>query len=95
MSRCVYVNPLTGLPCLREADTGRRYCPGCHQRVDRECLAFEDWMEQVVFAMEAGYGLHPDDLPDCPYADWHASGLDAEEAARQAIALGAGDDQDA
>lgn len=55
-------------------------------------FAFEDWIQRVVQAMEADYGLHPDDLPDCAYADWHAAGLDPKDAARDAIALCLGEE---
>ncbi len=48
---------------------------------------FEDWMREVALEMEAGYGLNPDDLPDCSYEDWHSVGLDPAEAAQEAISL--------
>jgi hypothetical protein len=92
MSRCVYVHPDTGHRCLFEAGADGRYCSGCERLAFRERWAFEAWMQQVVLAMEAEYGLHPDDLPDCAYADWHATGLEPAEAAHQAIAICAGDD---
>ena len=87
MSRCGYIHPETGRPCPFEADAHGRYCSGCARLVMQERSAFEDWMQRVVLAMEADYGLHPDDLPDCAYADWHAAGLDPEDAARDAIAF--------
>jgi hypothetical protein len=92
MSRCAYVPPDTGRPCLCEADANSRYCGGCARLAHRERSAFDAWMQQVVLRMEAGYGLHPDDLPDCAYADWHGAGMEPEEAAQEAIALCVGDD---
>jgi hypothetical protein len=91
MSRCGYVN-VRGASCPCEAGPGRPYCSGCERLALEERRAFDAWMERVVLAMEADYGLHPDDLPDCAYADWHATGMEPEEAVRQAIALCAGDD---
>lgn len=53
----------------------------------QELDEFEDWMREVALEMEAGYGLNPDDLPDCSYEDWHSVGLDPAEAAQEAISL--------
>jgi hypothetical protein len=92
MSRCAYVRPDTGRACLFEAGANSRYCRGCEREAVRERNAFDDWMQQVVLEMETGYGFHPDDLPDCAYADWHGAGLEPEEAAREALALCMGDD---
>lgn len=52
-----------------------------------EAVAFSRWMTEVTLDMEALYGLEPDDLPDCSYADWFHSGMSAEDAAREAMAL--------
>ena len=52
-----------------------------------EAFAFTRWMTEVTQNLEALYGLEPDDLPDCTYADWFASDMTAEEAAREAMAL--------
>lgn len=43
------------------------------------------WMQRVGVALEVLCGLHPDDLPDCPYADWWGMGYTPEEAAWQAL----------
>lgn len=59
---------------------------------ERARLCFTDWMQAVVAEMETGYGLHPEDLPDCTYADWHSLGLEPNEAAKEAVALCAGVD---
>lgn len=85
MSRCAYVHPDTGRSCRFEAGTESRYCRICERQASRERNAFEEWMQRVVFEMETGYGLHPEDLPDCGYADWHAAGLEPKEAAREAV----------
>ena len=53
----------------------------------QERNAFEEWMQKVVAEMETGYGIHPEDLPDCSYFDWHDAGLEPQEAAREAVAL--------
>lgn len=53
----------------------------------QERNAFEEWMQRVVAEMETGYGIHPEDLPDCTYADWHSLGLEPNEAAKEAVTL--------
>ncbi len=85
MSRCAYVHPNTGRPCLFEAGANSCYCCGCERQVSLKRNAFEEWMQKVVLEMETGYGLHPGDLPDCSYADWHNAGLEPQEAAREAV----------
>ena len=87
MSRCVSRDPETGTRCLVEAAPGNAHCTACATRTFRERFRFEGWMQKVILAMEADYGLHPDDLPDCTYADWFACGMAPEEAAREALAL--------
>ncbi len=86
MSQCTYVRLESGMCCACEARPGTDYCSGCERRVSEERSAFEGWMQQVALAMEAAYGLHPDDLPDCPYADWRQDGVEPDEAAERAIA---------
>lgn len=54
---------------------------------ETETVAFSRWMTEVTLNMEALYGLETDDLPDCSYADWFHSGMSAEDAAREAMAL--------
>jgi hypothetical protein len=95
MSRCAYTCPETGWRCLFEANAHSRYCRGCETLVYRDRARFERWMQEVVGAMEALCGLHPDDLPDCPYADWHLTGMTPEEAARQCLGRFLGENEDA
>ena len=57
-----------------------------------ERCAYRLWKGEVNLAMEVNYGFHPDDLPDCPYADWHGSGWEPEEAAQEAMTLAFGGD---
>ena len=84
MGRCQGRDPDTGARCPLDAEAGQTLCRGCLSRALQERFAFQGWMGQVTLAMESAFGLHPDDLPDCPYADWHGSGLEPEEAVRQA-----------
>jgi hypothetical protein len=85
MSQCAYASAESGLRCPCEARPGTDYCAGCERRIFEEHAAFEGWMRQVALAMEAAYGLHPDDLPDCPYADWHQAGIEPDAAVELAI----------
>ncbi len=57
-----------------------------------ERCAYLLWKSQVNEAMELHFGFHPNDLPDCPYADWHGSGWEPEEAAKEAMTLAFGGD---
>ena len=57
-----------------------------------ERCAYRLWKSRVNEAMELTFGFHPDDLPDCPYADWHGSGWEPDEAAREAMSLAFGGD---
>ena len=59
----------------------------CLQSCAERTRSFEDWMQEVVLAMEVGYGLHPEDIPDCAYADWHDAGMEPDEAAQEAITI--------
>ncbi len=56
------------------------------QELEERC-AYRLWKSRVNEAMELNFGFHPDDLPDCPYADWHGSGWEPDEAAREAMSL--------
>lgn len=87
MSRCAYIPPETGRSCPFEGNTNSRFCfcSGCERQASRERNAFEEWMQRVVAEMETGYGIHPEDLPDCEYVDWHNAGLEPQEAAREAV----------
>jgi hypothetical protein len=87
MSRCVGRDPASVTQRDPVAAPGNAHCTACATRTFRERFAFEGWMQRVVIAMEAECGLHPDDLPDCTYADWYESGMTPEEAARQVLAL--------
>lgn len=95
MSRCAYVSPKTGMRCPFEATVGSLYCHSCRTVALREQTAFQSWMREVEKALEALCGLHPDDLPDCPYADWQITGMTSEEAARLCLARFLGDNPDA
>src|SRR5262249_34894478 len=95
MSRCAYTCPETGWRCLFEASAHSPYCRGCESLSYRERHRFETWMREVVVAMETRCGLHPDDLPDCPYTHWHATGMTPEEAAREYLGRFLGNDSDA
>lgn len=95
MSLCTSIDAETGHQCPFEAEAHSLYCRGCTERASREKARFEDWMQDVVVALEAHCGLHPDDLPDCPYADWYAAATTPEEAARLCLASFLGDDEDA
>ena len=57
-----------------------------------ERCAYLLWKSRVNEAMELNHGFHPDDLPDCPYADWHGCGWEPEEAVREAMSLSFGND---
>lgn len=93
MSRCAYVGPETGKHCPCEASAHSRYCAGCERLAFQERTAFEGWMQEVIRALDALCGLHPDDLPDCLYADWQRAGLTPQEAAQQALAAFTGDEE--
>lgn len=85
MSRCTFRSKETGVRCGFRAEVGRDHCRRCQTQAIADRLRFDDWMQQVVWALESEYGLHPRDLPDCPYADWHGAGIEPEEAAVMAI----------
>ena len=95
MSRCAYVSPETATRCPFEAEANRRYCRGCEQAAFQELARFGNWMGNVAVALEALCGLHPDDLPDSPYADWYTAGTTPEDAARQCLARFLVEDDDA
>jgi hypothetical protein len=95
MSRCAYTCPETGWRCLFEVRADSAYCAGCEALAQRDRARFEDWMREVRVEMETLCGLHPQDLPDCPYADWQQTGMTPEEAARQCLARFLGEDRDA
>ncbi len=85
MSRCSGRDPETGSRCALEAAPGSAYCPLCGRQASMKRLSFARWMQQVGVAIEARSGLHPEDLPDCPYADWHGEGWEPGEAATEAL----------
>ena len=57
-----------------------------------ERCAYLLWKSRVNEVMELNYGFSPDDLPDCPYADWHGCGWEPEEAVQEAMSLSFGAD---
>lgn len=89
MSRCTYRPASTR--CGFRAEPGHPFCRRCQRLARAERIRFDDWMQRVMWTMETEYGLHPEDLPGCPYADWHTSGMDPEEAAICAVERGLGD----
>ena len=84
MMRCGYPNPQTGLPCLAKVGAGKVHCPHCRGLALREKCQFEDWMQEVSACVESSLGLSPEDLPDCPYADFYGMGMTPDEA-REAV----------
>lgn len=49
----------------------------------KKCFAV--WMAAVDAAIAAKYGLDSNDLPDCDYYSWWASGMSAAAAAKKAL----------
>lgn len=47
-------------------------------------ISFEHWKLQVNAICSRLYGVSADDLPDCPYSDWHEDGLAPLSAAKRA-----------
>lgn len=54
---------------------------------------FEAWMVKVNKLVSDRVGLTTDDLPDCPYADWHQDGMTPKGAASKAIRMADGGDE--
>jgi hypothetical protein len=52
-------------------------------------------MRNVEVALSALCGLHPHDLPDCPYTHWQQTGMTPKEAARQCLNRFLGENEDA
>ena len=50
-----------------------------------ENLPFIQWMRQVDFNIEAALGVNSRDLSDMPYREYFDDGLEASEAADEAI----------
>ena len=84
MRRCGYPNPTTGLPCLLRVSTGKAHCLSCEELALGEKYGYETWMQEVSACVEASLGLSPEDLPDCPYADFYGMGMTPDEA-REAV----------
>ena len=82
---CQGKNPETTLPCSLQAETGKSQCRGCANRSFTERFLFASWMERVSHEVEALCGLPPNDLPDCPYRDWHDLAMSPQEAAEAVL----------
>lgn len=52
----------------------------------RALSTFALWKNRVCHLMMAAHGIHPDDIPDCPYAQWYNEGMGTTTAVRKAIA---------
>ena len=85
MKRCGYPNPEIGLPCSAKASIGKAYCPHCEGLVIEEKSRYETWMREVSACVEASLGLSPEDLPDCPYADFYGWGMTPDEAGEAVV----------
>ena len=85
MSQCQGHNPETYLPCSLKAETGSNECQGCGNRSFSERFLFASWMNLVRQEVEALCGLPPEDLPDCPYRDWHDLAMSLQEAAEAVL----------
>jgi len=85
MSRCIGSDPETGAQCTMDALSGSDHCAACAGRISEECRTFQSWMKEVAIALDGLCGMSPDDISDCPYADWHGAGLEPDEAAAQAL----------
>lgn len=48
---------------------------------------FEVWMKEVDAEVKRRIFLSADDLPDCPYRDWHEDGVTPKGAASKAIKM--------
>ena len=82
---CQGENPETKRPCSLQAETGKGPCRGCKNRSFTERFLFASWMDTVRMEVEALCGLPPEDLPDCPYRDWHDFGMSPQEAAEAVL----------
>jgi hypothetical protein len=86
MSRCQGKHPETKLPCPLQAERGsNNRCRGCANRSWKERFLFASWMDRVRQEVEALCGLPPEDLPDCPYRDWHDLAMSPQEAAEAVL----------
>ena len=85
MSLCQGKHSANKLPCSVEAEAGQHPCRGCANRFFTERFLFASWMEQVSHEVEALCGLPPEDLPDCPYRDWHDLAMPQQEAAEAVL----------
>ncbi len=82
---CQGQHPETKLPCPLQAEAGKAQCRGCANRSFTERFLFASWMDLVRHEVEALCGLPPEDLPDCPYRDWHDLGMSPQEAAEAVL----------
>ena len=50
-------------------------------------LDFDAWYKEVNKSVEAKTGMSCEDMPDCPYADWHEEGMSPKAAAAKCIRM--------
>ncbi len=55
------------------------------READLEKRRFDRWMKEVSHQFEGLCAMRPEDILDCPYADWYASGMTPIEAAQEAF----------
>lgn len=85
VNRCEGSDPETGAQCPQEAEPGCNICSACASRIHEERGSFQSWMREVTASLHTLCGMTPDDLPDCPYSDWHGAGLEPDEAAAEVL----------
>ena len=85
MIRCEGTHAVTNAPCSLQAQPGSQLCPICQNRFVEERFLFASWMDLVNWEVEALCGLSPNDLPDCPYRDWHDLEMSPQEAAEAVL----------
>jgi|GEM_PF-3655013 len=85
MNPCQGQHPETHQSCSLESEAGQNPCRGCTNRSFTERFLFASWMDTVRMEVEALCGLPPEDLPDCPYRDWHDLAMSPQEAAEAVL----------
>ena len=66
------------------SETNTPYRSNKNRSIDERFL-FASWMDLVTWEVEALCGLSPNDLPDCPYHDWHDLEMSPQEAAEAVL----------
>ena len=85
MGLCEGTHPVTNAPCSAKAKEGSNLCLGCESFAFAQGFLFASWMDLVTWEVEALCGLSPNDLPDCPYHDWHDLEMSPQEAAEAVL----------